>query len=279
MKKFVVFILLLFVFFSFNKNTFAQDVLDGIYVKEHVPARKPIPYYHLREADVMWSKRIWRMIDLKEKINHPLYFPTKPYEDQPVNGRYSLICLLIYGIQKEGLIVFDPDINDEFEVPIDESMVDGRLGAKIDTFMVEDPVTLELVPKIVPSEKKVEEVTRLLMKEEWIFNKQRSKMEVRIIGLCPIRTFYRDDDLEKENLTMSQVFWVYYPSVRSIFARNEVFNPYNDAERRTFEDIFFNRKFSSYIYQETNVYDNRRIGQYRYGLDAMLESERIKEFM
>ena len=73
------------------------------------------------------------------------------------------------------------------------------------------------------------------------------------------------------------MFWVYYPSVRHLFANHEVFNTNNDAERRTFEDIFFKRRFSSYIYQETNVYNNRRIEDYRVGLDALLESEKIKE--
>ncbi|GAB4293867.1 MAG: hypothetical protein Kow0068_18830 [Marinilabiliales bacterium] len=279
MKRSVILLIIALFFAGFFNHLKSQNVLDGIYVKEHVPARKPIPYYFLREADVMWSKRIWRMIDLKEKINNPLMFPIIQYEQQPLNDRYSLICLLIYGIEKEGLVVYDPDIDDEFTAPLEFAEVDNRLGASVDTFMVEDPITFELKPKIQKSEKRVEEVTRLLMKEEWFFNKQRSKMEVRIIGLCPIRTYYRDDDVDKENLEMKQVMWVYYPSVRHLFANHEVFNPFNDAERRTFEDIFFNRRFNSYIFQETNTFNNRRIGEYKYGLDALLESEKIKDFM
>jgi len=70
---------------------------------------------------------------------------------------------------------------------------------------------------------------------------------------------------------------VYFPSIRPLLANHEVFNATNDAERRTFDDIFFKRMFSSYIFQETNVYDNRLINQYALGLDAILESEKIKE--
>ena len=55
----------------------AQNVLDGIYQPEHTLERRVIPYSPLREADVMWLRRVWRRVDLREKINHPFYFPEK----------------------------------------------------------------------------------------------------------------------------------------------------------------------------------------------------------
>ncbi len=124
------------------------------------------------------------------------------------------------------------------------------------------------------------------MKEEWAFDKQRAKMEVRIIGLAPVRWYVNDvegldlgeDDTEKVRV-LSPLFWAYFPSYRNIFAQQEVFNPHNDAERRTFEDIFFKRKFASHIYRITNVYNNREILDYKKGEDALLEAEEIKDFM
>ena len=53
----------------------APGVLDGVYVKEHIPTKKVVPYEYVREADVTWSKRVWSVIDLREKFNHPLYYP------------------------------------------------------------------------------------------------------------------------------------------------------------------------------------------------------------
>ena len=52
---------------------FGQTILDGAYVKENVRTKKVVPYPSLREADVLWSKEIWRTIDIREKINYPLY--------------------------------------------------------------------------------------------------------------------------------------------------------------------------------------------------------------
>ena len=59
-----------------------SNVLDGVYVQEHIPTKRVVQYQHLREADVMWAKRIWRVIDLREKMNHKLYFPLEKMSDR-----------------------------------------------------------------------------------------------------------------------------------------------------------------------------------------------------
>ena len=108
-----------------SMNAFAQlpssgvsssNVLDGIYVKEHVPTKMVVQYTHLREADVMWSKRIWRTIDLRQKQNHPLYYPLEPLSD-----RRSLWDVIKYGVFDEGnLTIYDLglDADDQFREPV-----------------------------------------------------------------------------------------------------------------------------------------------------------------
>ena len=256
-----------------------SSVLDGIYEREHVPARKPVAYHHLREADVMWKKKIWRILNLKEKINHPLYFPTTP-----MDNRYCLTDLIILAAQ-QGMEVYGID-DDEFTTPLSEGDFSSNLGASLDTNYVEDLESGEIIPTITQDPVKPDQIKRYIMKEVWFFDKQRSKLEVRILGLCPIRRFVNDDIAEamsaeggEEQLSTAKVCWVYFPAFRPWLAKNEVFNPNNDAERRTYDDIFFKRHFSSYIVQETNVYDNRRINEYEKGQDALLEGEKIKEFI
>ena len=269
----------------FTNTVQAQNVLDGIYQPEHAPVRKPIPYYYLREADVMWSKRLIRMLDLRQKLNLPLYYPTKPFGD-----RYSLTDLLLWGIENEGITVYDPDeggLNEPFSTPISLKQIDENLGAKIDTQMVEDPMTGEVTQKITKEERKSWEVERYLMREIWYFDRQRSMLQVRIIGLCPIRLYEKEvegDDFGEDaggtkDKIMKLVFWAYYPAFRNIFANHIVFNTKNDAEYRTFEDIFSMRRFSSRIYRESNVYDNRIISRYVKGWDVLLEGEKIQNWI
>ena len=119
------------------------------------------------------------------------------------------------------------------------------------------------------------EVKQYMIKEEWYFDKNNSTLNVRIIGICPIHFFVREDDPTGQ-IQRRQVFWVYYPEVRELLATNEVFNPNNDARKMSFDDLFIKRYFNSYIVKESNRFDNRDIFQYLQGKEAMLESRRIE---
>lgn len=241
---------------------------DGIYTKENTVNRRPIPYTSLREADVMWSKRVWRQINLKEKINHPLYYPTSPILD-----RKSLFDVLVDGAIKNGTISCFDQGDDEFRLEYTKSEVQAKLVSWDSSATTEDPVTGEQISAPVKNETKAENITQYQIKEDWFYDKQRSVLDVRIIGLMVLKAKY--DPSTGEVLGETGLFWVYFPEIRQSLANQEVYMRHNDAERRTLEDIFWKRMFSSYVIKESNVYD-RMIGDYTKGLNALLESERIK---
>jgi gliding motility associated protien GldN len=272
MRKQVLYLLGLLAF-GFMLTTFEAEAqregqpLDNIFDKEHIRNKKPVPYPSLREADILWSKRVWRIIDLREKMNLPMYYPISTKDD-----RYSLISLLLHGIQYEGLPAYSP-ADDEFKVRMNYEAVNEAMGATTETTEVLNPETNMYEEVEVTRNVRVEEVKQIMVKEIWYFDRNYSRMDVRIIGLCPIREYAN----EAGEIVKRQTFWVNYPEARDLFARYEVFNATNDAQRRSFDDIFIKRYFGSYIVQETNMYDNRSIDSYAAGIEAMLESERIKE--
>ena len=267
---------LLMILVSFNQGK-AQDLKTEVYVKENVPQKKAVPYNYVREGDVMWSTTIWRMIDLREKMNLPLYYPTKP-----IGNRMNLTDLLLFGIDNEGLTAYDPnDPLNEFKMQMTKEQIDAAMDAGIDTIRITDVNTNELITKIVPKERRTDQVKQVLVKEKWFFDKNHSTMQVRIIGLCPIRMYYRPEDIGNPDapVQMKQTFWIYYPEARNILANHEIFNRNNDAQQISFDDFFWQRRFSSFIFKESNVYDNRRIGEYTMGLESLYESERIKNYL
>jgi len=247
-------------------NVMAQaDVLDGVYIPEHAPTRKVIAYAPLREADVMWTKRIWRTIDLREKINHPLYYP-----EVPVGNYKSLFDVLKDGIIEGTITAFDP-IDDQFTTTFTKDEVLAKLS-QADTSMEEDFETGELVEVIVTNDVIATDMRRYILKEDWFVDKQRSVQEARIIGISPqvIKKDENGNEVGREPL-----FWIYYPQARYVFANQVVFNRQNDAERRTYEDILWKRMFNSFINKESNVYD-RSLFDYTANVAYQLEAERIK---
>ncbi len=272
MKKLVI--LFLFALFLVNlvQNVSGQaQVLDpprdGVFDKINSLERKPIPYCALREADVVWSNRIWRTIDMRQKINQVFYYPENPY------ANWRNFTTVIMDALKEGTINAYMDIpTNEFTMPMTYQEIMGRLE-KLDTQQLARPYPpYDLYDTVIATKFNTSDVKMIRIKEDIFFDKQRSQQDVRIIGLCLVRDNYLDDGTFRAR---EPLFWLYFPEIRQVLAKAEVFNRFNDAERRTFDDIFWKRMFDSYIYKEKNVYD-RRITDYAQGLDALLESERIK---
>ena len=234
--------------------------LDDIVDKRIVNERKVLAYKHLREADVFWEKRIWRIIDVREKMNLPFSYPEERFfsilMDAAVNGDIT-----VYSVE-----------NDKFTDKLEPNEV-ATMGATVDTVITFDPETYEEQMQIVRNELNPEDVKRFRIKEVWYFDEQHSELKVRILGIAPLI------DVKDENGNFryeKPMFWVYYPDCREILARHKVYMQGNDASLITWEDLLEMRFFSSYIFKESNVYD-RRLKDYLTGVDLLLEADKIKQ--
>ncbi len=242
---------------------------DGIFEEIHLQDKKPIPYYPVREADVIWKKRIWRLMDLRQKINHPFYYP-----ETPQKGWKNLMTVIMDAIREGTITAYDPAKDDQFLVPLTFQEIEKKF-TRTDTVPIVDPNNPQRILRyeVVTEEFDATEVMRIKIKEDWFFDKQRSVMDVRILGVCPVRNLYDDDG---NYFGLEEMFWIYFPEARPVLAQSIVFNRKNSAEERTYDELFWKRMFGSYVYKEENVY-NREITDYASGMDALLEAERIKE--
>lgn len=257
--------------FSFLGEGHAQEVLDGAYIDEHEKTRQVIRHPHLREADVMWEKRVWRVIDNKQKINLPLYYPTEEIKD-----RKSLWQVIVENLSEGSITAYrsgpSNDVDDfssgtyQWAAFKKEVVVDSCYNAKMDT--------------MTPNHTESADVYRYNLKEVWYFDKQRSVMDVKIIGISPF--LYTDKPCETSNAREPKgtMFWLYFPECRYVFQNYEAFNMVggNKSEMRSYDDLFIKRRFNSYITKESNVYD-RSIRNYKEDLDALLEAKKIKNEM
>jgi len=243
-----------------------QTVLDGAYVKEHNPTRKVIAYPYLREADVMWTRRVWQNIDIKQKVNHKLYFPINP-----IANRKSLFEVIQIGLLEQGSIMAYSPESDEFEIPFSREEIDSLLNER-KTTPTQDVNTGETRDTVVITKVTSDRIEGYRLKEDWIFDKQRSERYVRIIGIAPMKRLFSESGDDRGVFPM---FWLHYPECRYLFNNYDVYNSHNVAQEMTFDQLFQMRFFNSYIIKEDNVFD-RRIDEYALGVDRLMESERIK---
>lgn len=241
---------------------------DALYDAETIINKEPIPLPSIRAADVMWSKRIWREIDFRQKFNQKFYFPIE------TQASWKSFMVTILDALKEGeLQAYDISNTDELLVPVTYSEIIGRQTDTLHNIMRRPYPPYDEFDTIIITEFDPTKVMRLRLKEDWYFDKQRSEMMVRIQAICPVMI------TERNGQEVSQpLFWLSYPESRKVFAQSLVFNRENNAQRLSYDEVFWKRLFDSYIYKESNVFD-RRISQYATGVDALLESERIKREM
>ncbi|MCU0422188.1 MAG: gliding motility protein GldN [Bacteroidia bacterium] len=256
---------------------FSQGVYDDfIYTRQAVTERKVIDWPYLREADVMWARRIWRVIDTREKQNQPMRWPKNP-----------LNVILYNAIMSNKLI---PYINDSltsyrtaeefknfyaYKKPVTR-LIDPNGDPDDPTNVIIDSVDVQMVP---------EDIKKYKIVEDWIFDKKESRMYVRIIAIGILVA------PQREGVEVGEVDWAWLKyhkdvsdadlsDVREVLVNMEVFNRQNDAARLTYDDWFEQRLFSSYIIKEANPYD-RAINEFEDFKDdkiaALLESERIKQ--
>ncbi len=342
-----------------NPQETPEYIKNGAFTKDHnSEKKKAYAYPDIEEKDIVWSRTIWREIDMRQKFNHHLYFPSiesredlnpnsmslidvvmeelykqasyeqqtgiidqcyncygKRFPPQPTvkspNALSNDSCMLCNGSGKLRLDCFNtgeqiPGKEFDWGTRDWQEILDIGIKRRVKRYLKQEkdftldsfllPYNQQNMDLVANGPKKGRELQsdgRILLprgkvnfnrtqvmkwrvKEEWFFDKKRSKMNVRIIGLCPVIPEYENPNsgLDVKDF---ELFWIYYPDWRDIFARTIVVNlTKNDAQKRSYLEILEKRMFGSRITMESNIM-NREISDYMIGLDALLESERIKE--
>ncbi|MBV8254931.1 MAG: gliding motility protein GldN [Chitinophaga sp.] len=243
--------------------------IDGVVERNLARERVPIVYDYIREDDRFWEKRVWQIIDVREKINLPFQYNV---EDEAGTNQL-FINILLNAIKNKEVEAFSP-IDDRFTTIMPYDEIQKKVSGEEKQVRSIDPVTGE--EKLVTTRDDFDPSTirQYKIKEVWVFDKEASALKVRILGIAPLMARMNDDGSYRASIPL---FWVYYPDLRPILAKYDVYNQNNDASTISWEDLFEMRFFGSYIVKENNTY-NREIKDYiKDGVMRLLEGQAIKD--
>ena len=246
----------------------AAPPADGAYIPQDATHRRVVPPAYMRASDIMWKERIWRVIDTRQKMNQELYYPV-----QKNANRISLFDLI-----KDALLSGELSAYNFNSVDFDDYSQRLTITEVKNTLSSTQTITTENgTDTTIHNDVTADKIKGYMLKEDWHFEKQRSVIDPRILWICPEIVFINKNTGEADASGAPEpLFWVNFPQLRPLLAKTPVYNEKNDAEWRTFDDIFWKRQFASYIVQESNVY-NRSIDAYLKGIDALLKSDQIHD--
>lgn len=258
---------------TIRKSLRNDDVIERNLVKDRVP----LAYEHIREDDAVYRQRLWREIDVHEKMNLPFV-----YKADDNNGNQRFLSILLNAIKSGEVTAFNASIDDRFTTPMTLNEIADQLVGKPKMIQVPDwkadPDGSKGIMKdsVITEEYNPDKVEKFWIKEDVVFDKESSRLYVRILGIAPVLTIRNQDGSFRD---VTPLFWVYYPDLRPLLAKYEAYNGKNYGARMSWEELFESRMFASRIIKSTidNPYDLPIKAYINDPILRLLEGENIKE--
>lgn len=279
--------LLVIAIFSFQFSSAQFNILNAKEVEDigkkseaqiEADNDKPLPYGYVDDRDILWSVEVWEKIDLNERMNFPLLFPTDTLD--VAKDRRSLFDVLMKNVKNGKLKIYrdshfvEPVTLDDIKAGL---VKEDMLDAGYDQLNAGEEVSPEYITRreIGPGD-----VEQYHIRGLWYFDKRQGELKYRLLAIAPVApdvNFIDSDDAAGSALI--SLFWVFYPQAREILHEAKTFNRKNEARPVSFDHLLNARLFSSVIYKEANVYGDRKIKDYLpdNSLFQLLESDKIKE--
>ncbi len=240
----------------------------------------PLEYGYVDDRDILWSKTVWETVDLDERVNFPLYYPTDTIGigldrrslyhvlmKNIANGKLTEVYTDSYFTEKRTL--------DDFTATL--SKVDTT-DYGYDQLNAGEQISAEYINQRDLSAADIEEYR---IKGIWYFDKRQGELKYRLLGIAPVApdVNFIDDESVDPGENKVELFWVWYPAARQILHEAKVYNQRNSARPITFDALLNARRFNGVIYKEDNVHGDREIDDYVFdnALFQLLEAKRIKE--
>ena len=250
-----------------------------------------------RKDDVVWSRIVYRVIDMREKQNNQLYFPITP------NEKYkSLIRLILDAAVNDTLKAYDKkafDMQPTYEAKIPkEKLADlfvicdwdsTNSGLRKTPLIVKNKITNKLEISSYAYADYVSKQFKFLVQEIVFFNKHYSRMYSKVIGIAPLYMFNETNVTNLNVLGASKsgervwnafqasvITWFLFDELRPFMAKQYIIPNGNESQRMTYDEFFAQKLYSSYLLGDGNMFDRNLLQSYNDVPSIRKEQKRIE---
>lgn len=275
MKKISVFLLALLscgiTYAQHSVNSFFDDMgLVRLETQELKEASDTLVSVFHRTDDVVWSRVVYRIIDMRYKQNYQLYTPIAPEDPN-----YSSLFRTMLRAIEDGMPVYEKssninanDIRPYFNVnPMQKDLIptllnmdeegtgSGNIESDGSYLLNYNRKEDKLIFNPYSYEDFAKNQLKFMIQEVVFFNRHYSRLYSKILAIAPLYAGnVSETDTPMQALYKQILFWVPFDSFRPYMAQQYVTPRGNDSRRVTFEDFFALKKYSSYIVGANNVY-------------------------
>ncbi len=233
-----------------------------------------------RADDIVWARVVYRIIDMREKQNYRLYFPTR-YDNPTYKNLFKVI---LDAICEGGLTAYERGVEflPRYDRPLNAEDLQANTQLPKETEDEENAYLIgvdELGGPVLNVDNfsyYVQNQLKFVVQEVIFFNKHTSRLYSKVIGLAPLYSAHphKQDASTMSSLHTSLLFWVLYDELRPFLARQFVINNGNEVQRLTMDEFFTQRLFSSYLLGDNNMF-SRMLLDY----DKLVDEEKFEQFV
>jgi len=220
---------------------------------------KPRSYAAIDTANVVSTKYIYEFIEMSEKCNSYLFYPNAEIKSYSSMNLYSLTTILFKMVENNAIKAYSPSSDYEFSTQISFDEVKQGMGGGDYSVYVEEPDG-EFYEKTIEGQINTDEIERFLVKELLITC--RDTVYKQVVGICPIRMYYKADDIDNESKMQKKVFWVKFEDVQSELSKYSIFDRWNEnIDEMTFFDFFDRQLYCPQPLFDSEEYYDSKTGQ------------------
>lgn len=298
MKKFVFVIIALLgvtgVFAQHQVNSFFDDMgIVRLETQELSEAADTIITVFHRADDIVWSRTVYRIIDMRFKQNYQLYNPVSSEDPQ-----YSSLFKVMLKAIEDGMPIYEKstnigDIKPYFNVaPMAREVIptllntdrngelgDGNIATSEYMLLNYDSTTQEMRFNNYSYKGFVRNQLKYLIQEVVFFDKHYSRLYSKVLAIAPMHSdnvSYYEDMPVMEALYGQILFWVPFDYFRPYMAQQYLMPNRNDTKRMTYDDYFAKKLYTSYIVGASNIYD-RMIPDYVKTREEIVHEQQLIE--